>query len=329
VLYDRVRGHGHGYPDVITTAEGELFITETYKSSPQSEARVHHVSSELVKLLFSQEAIDTAPALATGDVTLPAGGGGANGTAPTVMVPSGSVLPDMLRYKSRRYGLSISLDLSLHATQHTARATTAEQSAGTHSVHSASTTSHVLVDARHWSTATASSADTDTATTTTAPQPSKINGGREDGNGTTWSGLLLSFEPANGTISIELRDTGGTREGWITDPVCSAQLLAHMQAKTVAHAAVVIDAGPQMVLFMVDGRLCDGGPTKDLPDAQKGMFSAGWHLMQFGLGDLSGVASLGVGSAVQAGAVYGRALYTTELIGAYRASALLAAPPGR
>jgi hypothetical protein len=325
---------------VITTAEGELFITETYKSSPQSEARVHHVSSELVKLLFSQEDIDTAPALATGDVTLPAGGGGANGTTPTVMVPSASVLPDMLRYKSRRYGLSISLDLSLHATQQTDRATTAEhaeQSAGTHSVHSASTTSHVLVDARHWSTATASSSDTDTATTTTAdtaatataPQPSKINGGREDGNGTTWSGLLLSFEPANGTISIELRDTGGTREGWITDPVCSAQLLAHMQAKTVAHAAVVIDAGPQMILFMVDGRLCDGGPTKDLPDSQKGMFSAGWHLMQFGLGDLSGVASLGVGSAVQAGAVYGRALYTTELIGAYRASALLAAPPSR
>jgi hypothetical protein len=311
VLYDRVRSHGHGYPDVITTAEGEIYITETYKSSPRSEARVHHISSELVKLLFSQATIATMPALAAGDVNLPKGSGGANGSMPTVTIPSGSLLPNLLHYQRRRYGLTIDLtiDLSLDFSPDsgpllsTPSTLQDERHGSTDEAFAASgTTASVLVDGRHWFNESSS-----TASTTESP---------------TWTGMLLSLEPSNGTITIELRDTSGAHETWLTDPTCSAQLLAHQQAKTVAQAAVVLDAGPQLILFMVNGRLCDGGPTKDLPAPQKHMFSAGWHPMRLGLGDLSGAAALGIGHVVRSGAVYGRALYTTELVGAYRAAAL-------
>ena len=45
---------------------------------------------------------------------------------------------------------------------------------------------------------------------------------------------------------------------WRTDPVCSARL---RDASSKTHnLAVIVDAGPKMVTFLVDGHLCDGGP---------------------------------------------------------------------
>jgi hypothetical protein len=62
VLYDSEHTRGHGYPDVITTDDGAVYITETYKGAPASEARTHAVPSEIPAALFAQRTVDTVRA---------------------------------------------------------------------------------------------------------------------------------------------------------------------------------------------------------------------------------------------------------------------------
>ena len=61
---------------------------------------------------------------------------------------------------------------------------------------------------------------------------------------------------------------------------------------------------------MVDGHLCDGGPTG----------KNGWHLFDPYLADVGGGATTAtIGASVETGRFYDRALYTTEVIGNWRA----------
>ena len=53
-LYDRERTKWHGYADVITSHEGLVFISETYKGPPESEARTHQVPKDLLDSLYGQ-----------------------------------------------------------------------------------------------------------------------------------------------------------------------------------------------------------------------------------------------------------------------------------
>lgn len=81
------------------------------------------------------------------------------------------------------------------------------------------------------------------------------------------------------------------------------------------HLGVVVDAGPKMVSFIVDGKLCDGGPTPGWPN--------GHLLFDPRFGDVgAGVEEVSVDAAVvRGGRVYGRCLYTGEVIGNWRAGA--------
>jgi hypothetical protein len=71
-----------------------------------------------------------------------------------------------------------------------------------------------------------------------------------------------------------------------------------------------------MVLWVVDGHLCDGGP----PSAAG--WPAGWTLFDDDLGDVgAGIQPVQVetAAALVVGRLYGTALYTTECIGNWRA----------
>jgi hypothetical protein len=136
-----------------------------------------------------------------------------------------------------------------------------------------------------------------------------------DQAGAAQSGLGLR-QSWNGTVTATMVGSGGppalgsaplTIE-WSTDPACSRQL-----AQPGSHyLALVLDPGPMMVSFMVDGKLCDGGPLKT------GGWRAGWSLLPTALGSVAGGKQLALGGRVKAGALYRRAFFTTELIGNWR-----------
>ena len=81
------------------------------------------------------------------------------------------------------------------------------------------------------------------------------------------------------------------------------------------HVGILVDGGPKLIAFVVDGKLCDGGP--DLK-----VWANGHHLFNLAFGD---VGSGGTGSVrvntdmVVAGRWYDRVLYVTEMIGNWRA----------
>lgn len=120
----------------------------------------------------------------------------------------------------------------------------------------------------------------------------------------------------NGTARLSMTDASGVTASAWSDFVCSARLRAPGQH----HVAVVVDAGPRMVTWVVDGHLCDGGPMHD--PAHNGT-SAGWVLFTTLLGDVGGSASsppvLGVSASVVEGRLYNSALLTTQCIGNWRA----------
>lgn len=94
-----------------------------------------------------------------------------------------------------------------------------------------------------------------------------------DAAGDQLSGLRLT-QAANGSIMFEVR--GGTEDSpvtstWGTDPTCSAQLAA----AGPHYLGMVLDVGPGMVMFFVDGKLCDGG----IDQKTNKEWSAGWSLM--------------------------------------------------
>jgi hypothetical protein len=117
----------------------------------------------------------------------------------------------------------------------------------------------------------------------------------------------------NGTTYVRMVDTVGVSFVAATDWICSARLAS----SGPHHVCVILDAGPRMVTWVVDGHVCDGGPM----DGTESGSPAGWTLFdQSSIGDLgrSSPAVAHVGAAVAEARVYNRALYTTECIGNWR-----------
>ena len=84
-------------PDIVND-NGELFITETFKSKPYSEVKTHPIGSRITAMLFSQQTIAT---VAAGVAASLAPGKPATFAATT--------FPDFFQYPSERYGFSVDL----------------------------------------------------------------------------------------------------------------------------------------------------------------------------------------------------------------------------
>jgi len=112
-------------------------------------------------------------------------------------------------------------------------------------------------------------------------------------------GVALRTTPA-GTLAIELSD-GRIRWSWDCDPGLLVAGRAH-------HITVIVDGGPRIITFVVDGRLCDGGESRP----------CGWGRLPEALGDVNGTAPLQVAPSlngrVELLRVYDRYLRTSEAV---------------
>jgi hypothetical protein len=117
-------------------------------------------------------------------------------------------------------------------------------------------------------------------------------------------GFVLRTAPG-GAVEIVLHD-GRTENRWDSDP-------GMLEAGKIHHIAVVIDGGPKIISFIVDGKLCDGGDARQFG---WGRFSPNW---QSANGD--GTLQIGPGLAgeILRLRLYGRALRTSEATGNFRA----------
>ncbi|MBN1933201.1 MAG: exo-alpha-sialidase [Anaerolineae bacterium] len=102
---------------------------------------------------------------------------------------------------------------------------------------------------------------------------------------------------AGGAIEIVLND-GRTENCWASDP-------GLIEAGCLHHAAVIVDGGPRVIVWVFDGRLNDGGEARQF----------GWGRFSPHLRGVNGDSMLRIAPAVCALRLYGRARRVSELGG--------------
>jgi hypothetical protein len=112
-------------------------------------------------------------------------------------------------------------------------------------------------------------------------------------------GFLLKTV-SDGAVGIVLND-GRTENVWSSDPHM-------MQAGKATHVSVIVDGGPKIISFVVDGKFCDGGTYRQF----------GWGRYSPNLRSANGGPKIQIGDAVSRLRIYGRALRTAEAIQNYR-----------
>lgn len=117
-------------------------------------------------------------------------------------------------------------------------------------------------------------------------------------------GLCLETT-SRGTVEIVLND-GRAENRWDSDA-------GAIEAGKLHHIAAIVDGGPKVITFVVDGRLCNGGDHRQF----------GWGRFSPHLRHANGDKTLRIGKGlkgeIKALRVYGRYLRTSEAIGNYRA----------
>lgn len=110
---------------------------------------------------------------------------------------------------------------------------------------------------------------------------------------------------AEGTVEIVLND-GRVESRWR----CDSGILT---AKQLHHIVASVDAGPKIITFVIDGKLCDGGDARQF----------GWGRLDpdLCLEDLNGVLRIApdFADSIRHLRIYSRPLRTSEAVGNYRA----------
>lgn len=115
-------------------------------------------------------------------------------------------------------------------------------------------------------------------------------------------GIRVTAE-SDGSAQLWMSD-GKTRCTWSSD----AGLL---QAGRMSHVVAIVDGGPKIIMFVVDGDLCDGGEQRQF----------GWGRYSPHLTGVLGSADLVIDPAVVRLRVYNRAIRVSEAVGNFRAGA--------
>ncbi|OGV82412.1 MAG: hypothetical protein A3K19_04045 [Lentisphaerae bacterium RIFOXYB12_FULL_65_16] len=116
----------------------------------------------------------------------------------------------------------------------------------------------------------------------------------------TGQGLTLQTT-ARGTVEAVLND-GRTENRWDCDPGVLRPGKRH-------HLVAIVDGGPKLILFVVDGVLCDGRESRQF----------GWGRFSPNLRHANGGGTARLGGAVRTLRVYDRALRVSEAIANHRA----------
>ena len=104
-----------------------------------------------------------------------------------------------------------------------------------------------------------------------------------------------------GAVEIVLND-GRTENRWQSDP-------ALLEPGKRRHLVAIVDGGPKVISFVVDGKFCDGGDRRQF----------GWGRFNPNLRSAEGGPNLRIGPAVERLRIWGRALRTSEAVGNFRA----------
>ena len=111
------------------------------------------------------------------------------------------------------------------------------------------------------------------------------------------NGQGLCMQTTNrSTIEIVLND-GRTENRWDCDPEM-------LQVNTLHHIAIIIDGGPKIITFIIDGKLCDGSDHRQF----------GWGRFSPDLRHANGSDTLNIDSGIQQLRIYDRYLRTSEAI---------------
>jgi hypothetical protein len=113
-------------------------------------------------------------------------------------------------------------------------------------------------------------------------------------------GFVLRTTSAN-TVELALND-GKTESRWASDPET-------VQAGKLHHIAVIVDGGPKVISFVIDGKLNDGGDSRQF----------GWGRYNPHLQSANGDSKLRIGSGVKRLCIYNRYLRTSEAVASFRA----------
>ena len=129
---------------------------------------------------------------------------------------------------------------------------------------------------------------------------------------------------SSGTVEIILND-GRTENRWDCDP-------GMLEAGALHHLAVVVDGGPKVITFILDGKLCDGGAHRQFgwgrfsPDlrhvnssVKNPIIAPGSNSVQDGAPDEASAERVEIGSSIGRLRIYDRVLRTSEVINNYRA----------
>ena len=138
------------------------------------------------------------------------------------------------------------------------------------------------------------SLDLSLASSGTAIGQSLVDNRTPDGKG------FALLAGANGTAEIILND-GRTENRWSSDP-------GLLSASGPHHVSVIVDGGPKIISFVIDGKFCDGGDSRQF----------GWGRYNPNLRSVNGGSTLHIGSGVTKLRLYGRALRTAEAIQNYQ-----------
>ena len=122
---------------------------------------------------------------------------------------------------------------------------------------------------------------------------------------TAEAGGLAVVTAENGTLRIEL-DDGRAKAAWDCDP-------GLLQPGKLHHVAAIVDAGPGIISFLVDGRFCDGGDARDY----------GWGRYADALADVRGSGKLRLAPSLHGELkrlrIYRRYLRTSEAVANFHA----------
>jgi hypothetical protein len=117
-------------------------------------------------------------------------------------------------------------------------------------------------------------------------------------------GFALLTTP-RGSVELILND-GRTENRWDSDP-------GMLEAGKLHHIAVIVDGGPKIITFVIDGKLCDGGELRQF----------GWGRFSPSLQSVNGDGAVRIGPGLEGEILrlrlYSRALRTSEAIGNFRA----------
>ena len=106
--------------------------------------------------------------------------------------------------------------------------------------------------------------------------------------------LVCSLDEA--IIEVSLSDSR-TISCWKSDAGCLAE-------GKLNHVGIIIDGGPKLILFVINGVLCDGGEQRQF----------GWGRFDRTLREINGASEAEVGACVAELAIYDRALRVSEVV---------------